>query len=518
MPLTVADILNRIESGVEIQTIAPVMRRLLMLKEEHDDSAPLLELISNDPALAVRLLRAANSSGEYDRPVTTIKSAYERLGFQTARSIALTAQFLDDQTQASETDPSFRLQWLWERSLCTAIAAQTFAEHAGLSEIEQYRTLGLLLDIGVFFLMNSLPDQYIPILDRWRIEGGDLVEIEEQVLGVNHLVVGHQLARSWSLGPLFEEGLNVHALPSADNVGLVNRDVLELANVSTAVLFEDRHVTGLERAVRFAAKKFKFERTNYIDILQRVTLLADASAVKMTLEAGPSIPYVSILKSINQELGRAALSYEQMVRELEISMHKAETLALKLEDANRKLKEAANVDPLTKVYNRRFFEEFLAWNFNRSQRYNTTLGCMMIDIDHFKDVNDTYGHLIGDHVLQGVAEALRANLRNTDIVARYGGEEFIVLLPETRPEAVPLTAEKLNREVGKRIYNFKDVELRVTISVGYVAFTPSELPDITSSIDLIRTADQNMYKAKLNGRDRVWPEFHSSENTATSTN
>jgi len=215
---------------------------------------------------------------------------------------------------------------------------------------------------------------------------------------------------------------------------------------------------------------------------------------------------VNLLKNINQELGQATISNEQAIRELKSAMLKAEMLAIKLEEANNKLREAANIDPLTQIYNRRFFDEFLIWNFNRAQRYDSTLGCMMIDIDHFKNVNDTYGHLTGDRVLQGVAEALKNCLRNTDIVARYGGEEFVVLLPETHTKSIWLAATKLNQAVGNLTFFLGEKELKVTISVGYVAYTAASMPEISKPADLVRTADEFMYLAKLNGRNRIWPQ------------
>jgi two-component system, cell cycle response regulator len=509
MSLTVSDILRKIEVGGEIPTLAPIMRRLLALKGDNSDSKLLLELVQNDAAIASRLLRATNAPGQYGDPDSNVAKAVDRLGLQNVRHLALATTFRDDEMEDAEPEEQLRMQWIWQRSLCTAVAAETLAERAGLSEVHHYRSLGLLLDIGILFLLNNFPDEYSPLLDRWRTEGGYLTEIEIDQLGVDHTIVGQQLAKAWSLGPELEMAIRHHSVREPDASSEMNLQVLVLANLSSAVLFEDRHKSGLERAMSFAAARFDIERQEFLDILQRISLVADGAAVRIAIEAGPAVPYVDLLRSINVELGRATLSAEQMVRELEIAMQKANTLAIKLEEANRKLRHVANIDPLTHIYNRRFFEEFLEWNFNRAKRYDTTLGCLMVDIDHFKKVNDTYGHLTGDRVLEGIAETLRENLRNTDIIARYGGEEFIVLLPDTRADAVAVTAAKLKEAAKKKSFAAAKKPLHITISIGYIAYIPSRMPEIVSPEDLIRTADLNMYQAKIHGRDRIWPLMES---------
>lgn len=414
--------------------------------------------------------------------------------------------FIDDSRHESgQIVEHQRLQWLWERSICTSIGSEIIAGKMGESRTDVYQTTGLLLDIGIYFLLFNFPKEYNAILDRWQSEGGNLVELETEAIGVDHATVGRQLAKKWNLGVDLENAIFSHHSSDDCSDAQTSAKIFRLANLASAVLFEDRHITGLERAIRFAQENCRFERANFIDELQRITLIADQKAMRISIQPDPALSYVELLRNVNSELGRATLTYEQMVRELEIAMSKAELLAQKLEDANRKLRDAANYDPLTRIHNRRFFEEFLNWNFNRSQRYNTTLGCMMLDIDHFKRVNDTYGHLAGDRVLQGVAEALKGNLRNTDIVARYGGEEFVVLLPDTKAASVYLTALKLNNAVRKIQFSLPEGELNVTISIGFSAYSPSEMPDVTTPMEIVKIADQNMYIAKEAGRDRVSP-------------
>jgi diguanylate cyclase (GGDEF)-like protein len=506
MTISVSDILAAIDAGTDIPTLAPVMRRLLALRGDSTvEVAQLHDVVRTDPALTLRMLRAANASGEHELPADDLDTAFERLGSHNVRHLALTAPFIDDSTNSiSKADDHLRYQWLWERSICAAVASDIYAHKLNAESADQYHTAGLLLDIGIFFLLHSFPEIYTPILDHWRTEGGALEALENDQLGVTHGVVGQQLARKWNLGSVTEDAIRLHS-GALEAEASKQASIFQMANLSVAILYEDRNAMGLERAVAFAEKRFQITRPHFIDELQRITLISDLAAAKIAIESGPIVPYTTLLQGINAELGKAALSYEQMVRELQIAMHKAENLAKRLEETNKKLREAANYDPLTHIHNRRFFEEFLNWNFNRSKRYNSTLGCLMLDIDHFKNINDTYGHLAGDHVLQGVADTLQRNLRNTDIEARYGGEEFIVLLPESNSEAVAFTADKLNQAVKNVTYPIGDEPIRITISVGYITYAPEEMPLVEKPADLVKLADQNMYLAKQNGRDRIWP-------------
>jgi len=514
--INVSEILAAIDKGADIPTLASVMRNLLKINGEDEQTHDrFLDLVRNDIGLTVRLLRTANRTEFENSPVNSVEDAVARLGFQNARNLALTVPFIDDRHDNDSNSDHQRLQWLWERAICTATASEAFAARLKVEHLSKVRTTGLLLDLGIFFLATNFPGYYSAIIDQWQSEGGNLLDIENDALGVNHSVIGGQLARKWNLGGDLERVLQAQEVLDLSAEAAVDMPYYHLANLTSALLFEDRHVMGFERAIRFAIANFNIDRPHLIDEIQRITLIADQASMKISLQKEPALSYVDLLKGVNFELGKATLSFEEMIRALEIAMRKAEQLAQKLEDANHKLRDAANHDPLTHIHNRRFFEEFLNWNFNRAQRYQTTLGCLMLDIDHFKQINDTYGHLTGDKVLQEVAEALKSNLRNTDVVARYGGEEFVVLLPETKDHAVYLTATKLNKAVKKIKFQIPEGEFGVTISVGFVSYSPQTLPDVVAPMEVVRAADVNMYSAKKAGRDRVWPEFVSNKSSGT---
>jgi diguanylate cyclase (GGDEF)-like protein len=165
-----------------------------------------------------------------------------------------------------------------------------------------------------------------------------------------------------------------------------------------------------------------------------------------------------------------------------------------------KTKKLSITDGLTQIYNHRYFQEQLRREFDRSQRKETPLSLIMLDIDHFKHFNDTFGHQQGDIVLKDLARLLQSQIRTCDLLARYGGEEFAIIMPEAEDKVCLVAAERLRKAVESHSIPGRDKELKVTISMG-VATVPRE--DIPGPPDLINAADRALYGAKESGRNRV---------------
>lgn len=165
----------------------------------------------------------------------------------------------------------------------------------------------------------------------------------------------------------------------------------------------------------------------------------------------------------------------------------------------QKLIEMNMKDGLTGIYNRRYFEGRIKEEFDRNKRYGQSFSLCMFDLDHFKRVNDTCGHLYGDSVLQSVAEIITAAIRTSDILVRYGGEEFCLMLPETGLENAAATAERCRAAIQGYAFMYQNERLRITISLGVAELTDK----VVSPESLIEKADQALYEAKRAGRNRV---------------
>ena len=170
------------------------------------------------------------------------------------------------------------------------------------------------------------------------------------------------------------------------------------------------------------------------------------------------------------------------------------------EHFHRQMYEAALRDALTKAFNKKYFQDRLVSEFAYSERHHTPLSLVMMDIDFFKRVNDTYGHLAGDHVLQGIAQRIMSSIRAEDVFARYGGEEFAIICRGIPLPNAAILAERLRTIVAGTPFRWDDKVLPVTISLG-VAGVPD--PRIRDPKELVQAADQALYQAKQAGRNRV---------------
>lgn len=171
-----------------------------------------------------------------------------------------------------------------------------------------------------------------------------------------------------------------------------------------------------------------------------------------------------------------------------------------LQEKNRQLLEIANRDGLTGLYNHLYFQESIANDVQRALRYNESLSLVMLDIDHFKKFNDTYGHQTGDMVLRTLGRIIQSFKRESDLASRYGGEEFAILLYHTVAADAQIVAERLRETVEQYCFESEGIILSVAISLGI-----SSLPcaEITNSKTMIELADKALYQAKSQGRNRV---------------
>jgi len=205
-------------------------------------------------------------------------------------------------------------------------------------------------------------------------------------------------------------------------------------------------------------------------------------------------------KSAEERLQKASDDLEQKVMNRTSQLKKAKD----------KLGKLSITDGLSGLYNYRYLIHSLDSELKRAIRYHRTLALLLMDIDYFKSLNDTYGHLCGDYVIKTVAKLLKSSVRATDVVARYGGDELAVMLIETNPKNSLEIAEKLKQEIGSHIFQWQTKELSVNVSIG-LATAPA--PGIQQVSHLIEAADRALYQAKRSGRNAV-VVFGQEEGTA----
>ena len=203
-------------------------------------------------------------------------------------------------------------------------------------------------------------------------------------------------------------------------------------------------------------------------------------------------------KSLNKKYQKLLEDFQQLEAELQKTRRALDIREIEVKSILVQAHELANVDTLTFLPNRRKIIVELQEEVIRSNRYGTPLSISILDIDHFKKVNDTYGHTTGDETLRSVAARLRDHIRHPDTIGRYGGEEFLIVLPSSKAESAAKQASRLCHEVRALQIEAKDKVLSVTISIGIAQFRVGQ----ENWEGFLHRADEALYKAKDNGRDQ----------------
>jgi len=235
-------------------------------------------------------------------------------------------------------------------------------------------------------------------------------------------------------------------------------------------------------------------------------LYVNASEVLKSVALVPLIRKGKLIGSLN--LGSRESDRFQKSNSTDFLQRLAAIVSICFENAlnTTRLERVGMTDPLTSVYNRRFFEQRLIEFVSSSVRYGYELSCMFLDVDHFKKVNDDLGHQVGDLVLQEVASIINEYLRGGDMMARYGGEEFVVLLPQTPIKDAFLVAERIKDKLASHQFHLAEGKtLSITLSIGVASMCGGDmgLAAIEQGRDLVKRADIALLNAKESGRNKV---------------
>ncbi len=479
---------------------AIAIRILDMVRKDDFSFSDLAQIIESDPALVAKILKVANSSYyNFARKVTSIEMALSVLGTHAVKNIALSFVICSDIKRRVENGFNFDLYW--RRAITSAVAADLTAALVGFRSPDVFVT-ALLQDIGIIVFNASFPEHYQLTMNENLASPAPLYELEEHCYGFGHHELGAELLLRWQL----PEGICIpiryhHRLDPVPEQYRKQVEILRLSDCLASIYHGNKSVDKVGEVRKMLKAKFGIQGEAVDKLIDEVASKSLEILASFDIPAGSMQPFSLILQEANEELSNLNTSYELLVIELKQAKEKAEKLANELHSANVTLHELAFRDALTGLYNHRFFQEAMEKELDRSKRYQRDFSLIIFDIDHFKKVNDTYGHPAGDRVLAAIARASEQSVRGADIIARYGGEEFAIIMPETDFISATAVAERLRGNIENLDIEVDGTIIKATVSAGYTSYSHSA--KIPNKGAIIGMADKALYIAKQSGRNKV---------------
>ena len=458
--------------------------------KENTAVSTLAGLAESDPAFAIRVLSLVNSAAfGVGRKVTDVRQASGLLGIRGLRNIGLNLA-LTDMVPRSESGGV-----LLTTCLRRATAARLLAQSAGARDLDGYFTAGLFLDVG---LLSRARDDAKGTTEIARLPARNRVIFERSLGLVDHAELGSGLASQFHLGPEVTDAIAHHHDAKPPEAELAR---LGWVAERVAARFESGDSAQLLQEARAAAEVLGLSGAKVDEVMDQVPALAAAAAKGLGCDNIDEKVIGATLVDVNRGLTELNQSYEVMVRRLEALITEKEALAKNLAEANLRLEAMAMSDPLTGLANRRAVEAALSRDLARADREGNWLSIVSLDVDHFKRVNDTYGHAGGDQVLVALGDLLRTALRAGDLAGRIGGEEFLTILPDTDPDGAVIAAERLRTRIAAQRLTLPAGELSFTSSLGVASLKGPGC--LRSAAALVERADAALYEAKRGGRNRV---------------
>lgn len=495
-------IIDRLMNAENLPSLPTVALEVLRLAKSDDVSVDAIaRVIQNDPALTAKLLRVVNSPlFGVAREVASIKQATVILGLRAVKAMALSFSLVDA-LRVSEGD-DFDLAGYWKRSVVTSVAARLLARETCPRFAEEAFVAGLLSDIGLFVGWRCLSGEFRKASELVRSQRMAPVDAEVQALGQSHAALGKMLLERWRLPEPILAAVGAHHGEGIDLLTDQSRTLGRIAwsAARLASLFTGEAPPGeLQREREQITALLAIEPAKMERLLEALTAHVRQTAMLLSLNIGATISYAELQAAAATQLAEMSVQAEVERARAAAREDAARAEAARLTNEKNAILELAATDSLTKIANRAAFDHRCAEMGGRPRADAAPLGVIMLDIDHFKKINDTYGHRAGDEVLRCVASRLQTIAGKAGFVARYGGEEFAVLTLNQADEALAKIAEEVRSAIQAMPVLFEGKRLSVTASLGVArARGTGESPAA-----LIEQADQRLYAAKRAGRNRV---------------
>lgn len=487
---------RRLARCIDLPSPSGIAMRIIDLCQNPETTMmEVAAVLGQDPALSAKLLRMANSAlYARHRRTDNIRQAISLFGLNGTLTLSLGFSLVSNERRniAKGIDHNR----FWRRSLAAAVGSQIIGQHLQVGGREELFLAGLLQDIGMLALERAYPDLYHGLAGR-HPPHRKVIEFEESRIQGDHAAIGAWLLQQWRLPEYLVEAVaHSHWVTEKQpESGARLTDIVAAASDLADIWWQDEPHDAQHAWLLNATATLDLAPDTAAQIVAETADLMTETTGLFDVDCDYTVDS-DLLMAQAREL--IALRNLHDIQESRVMHEKAETLVVRAQE----LEEAVKRDNLTGLYNRNHLEEILEGECQLAIQNSFPLTVAFIDLDHFKSVNDRFGHQAGDAVLVHCARLLLQNTRQSDIVARYGGEEFVAVLPGTNRAGAKRVCERMLSSLRDTPCTLADENtITVTASIGVVIIENGTA--IHNVYDLLRAADRALYAAKTSGRDRI---------------
>ncbi len=467
---------------------AAALRVIMIARSPEPCLTDFAKAIEQDPALTLRLIGLANSAlyARGGSPVATSRDAVSRIGLDATLATAMSFGLPRAQSGPLEYD------YFCQRAVIAATAAQQLAQSLCPGDAGSLFTAALLQDIGILAFAAIDGDSYAEYIPGLR-DHSALRDAEQLRYGCDHGVVGAWLAASWGV-PL-SLAVAIHECHGPLRDGDPRRLCLRLSGIIADFWLSHEAAGRLSKLMRRLGALETLDLAMLVTVVQALEQRLPTMARLFEITSPPERDSTLLLAEAKELLFQQNLNLSTRLVEQQQELEA-------LQARHAEMDEQQRLDHLTRLANRAWLEQELARQFDCARRCERSLSLMFIDLDHFKRINDRYGHRFGDEVLVRFARALATMVREHDLAGRYGGEEFLIIMPNTRHGQATALANRIRQYLATQPLAKPEGEpLCVTASIGIASLEEGRgFPDAKTMID---AADQAMYGIKHSGRNGV---------------
>ncbi|MDQ7734124.1 diguanylate cyclase [Halomonas sp. SpR1] len=484
-PFLVADLTN----CPTLPTLPSVAINVLKIaRTEHPSVNEYANAIERDPALAIRIITLANSAF-FSRSHTKVYACQEaaaRLGLDTTLAAVMSFSLLQNR------GIDVHYQRVWMRSIIASLAARHLAIYLCPNMAGPVFTAALLQDIGIMALRATYPNESQHLYTKTPLSHRQLSESEQRLFGCDHSQVGAWLAAKWGVPtPLAQRICDSH---DEYDITAPEKLCVQLSGPIADAWLSSHPAQSLVAVVREFETYQSAQTISLRHLLENIQEQLPALADMLQMTAPPLQDNESLLAEAQQLLFQQTLQLKAR-----LDTHQAELASLR--QRQDELEERSRTDMLTGLANRSWLQEQMHKRFVLCQEQSRIMSVVFIDLDHFKKLNDQYGHQMGDNVLQTFGKTLQSLIRDGDLAGRWGGEEFLVVLPDEDAQSAQVFAKRIAQRLEKTPMAHDDQEpIHVSVSIGIACLDDG---GFGSADELIDAADKSMYFIKHTGRGGI---------------